>query len=170
MGSRTRRARANLNRRSSAAPFVSSQRDQSADSAGPLSAKPYAHRTYSSPSFAHLTHDENRQQLFPRRAEHDDSDRPALSRPTSGRRLTYSSLPTTPIISSPPEIPGSSSFRYPTSSPAPLQEPFSQDEPLFSLWDYLREELLATDFESHQELKWDRVSNFLSIPLAMEKV
>jgi hypothetical protein len=40
----------------------------------------------------------------------------------------------------------------------------------FSLWDYLREELLATDFDSHQELKWERVSNFLSMPLAMEKV
>jgi hypothetical protein len=40
----------------------------------------------------------------------------------------------------------------------------------FSLWDYLREELLATDFDSHQELKWDRVSNFLSIPVAVEKV
>ena len=42
--------------------------------------------------------------------------------------------------------------------------------PPFSLWDYLREELLATDFDSHQELKWERVSNFLSVPLAIEKV
>ncbi|KAG6882685.1 hypothetical protein C0992_010968 [Termitomyces sp. T32_za158] len=40
----------------------------------------------------------------------------------------------------------------------------------FSLWDYLQEELLATDFDSHQEMKWERVSNFLSIPLAMEKI
>lgn len=40
----------------------------------------------------------------------------------------------------------------------------------FSLWDYLREELLATDFDSHQEQKWERVSNFLSMPVAMEKV
>ncbi|KAH9978838.1 eukaryotic membrane protein family-domain-containing protein [Lactifluus volemus] len=40
----------------------------------------------------------------------------------------------------------------------------------FSLWDYLREELLATDFDSHQELKWERVGNFLSIPLAIEKI
>ena len=35
------------------------------------------------------------------------------------------------------------------------------DDPPFSLWDYLREELLATDFDSHQELKWERVSNLL---------
>ena len=34
----------------------------------------------------------------------------------------------------------------------------------------LREELLATDFDSHQELKWERVSNFLSMPIAIEKV
>lgn len=40
----------------------------------------------------------------------------------------------------------------------------------FSLWDYLREELLATDFDSHQEQKWERVSNFLSMPVAMEKI
>lgn len=40
----------------------------------------------------------------------------------------------------------------------------------FSLWDYLREELLATDFDSHQEMKWERVSNFLNVPIAIEKV
>ncbi|EIN11380.1 DUF747-domain-containing protein [Punctularia strigosozonata HHB-11173 SS5] len=43
-------------------------------------------------------------------------------------------------------------------------------DPPFSLWDYLREELLATDFDSHQELKWERVSNFLAIPWAVEKI
>ncbi|KAF9038267.1 DUF747-domain-containing protein [Hymenopellis radicata] len=42
--------------------------------------------------------------------------------------------------------------------------------PPFSLWDYLREELLATDFDSHQELKWERVSNFLNIPIAIEQI
>ncbi|KAG8936290.1 hypothetical protein FRC02_003227 [Tulasnella sp. 418] len=40
----------------------------------------------------------------------------------------------------------------------------------FSLWEYLREELLATDFDSHQELKWERVSNFFNIPVGVEKV
>jgi hypothetical protein len=63
------------------------------------------------------------------------------------------------------------------SPPTPLtpifdnQPPRSElDDTPFSLWDYLREELLATDFDSHQELKWERVSNFLSIPFAIEKV
>jgi hypothetical protein len=77
--------------------------------------------------------------------------------------LIYASLPPTPIT--PSESPTSPTFPE-TASPA-LSPPFS-DAP-FSLWDYLREELLATDFDSHQELKWERVSNFLSIPLAMEK-
>lgn len=45
-----------------------------------------------------------------------------------------------------------------------------REGPPFSLWDYLREELLATDFDSHQELKWERVGNFLSMPVAIEKV
>lgn len=53
-------------------------------------------------------------------------------------------------------------------SPLSLFEPVSAQP--FSLWDYLREELLATDFDSHQELKWDRVSNFLNIPVAIEKI
>jgi len=91
--------------------------------------------------------------------------------------LLYSSLPPTPISASPSPRP----FE-PEPPPAPLRisspPSFQSDLPKatppettpFSLWDYLREELLATDFDSHQELKWDRVSNFLSIPLAMEKV
>lgn len=77
--------------------------------------------------------------------------------------LAYASLPPTPILPSPPTRSPPPSERGPPSGP-------QSHQPLFSLWDYLREELLATDFDSHQELKWERVSNFLSIPLAMEKV
>ncbi|EGO25815.1 hypothetical protein SERLADRAFT_348482 [Serpula lacrymans var. lacrymans S7.9] len=79
------------------------------------------------------------------------------------RPLIYASLPPTPILPSPPASPPPHN-RVP---PPPAAEPH---QPLFSLWDYLREELLATDFDSHQELKWERVSNFLSIPLAIEKI
>jgi hypothetical protein len=83
--------------------------------------------------------------------------------------LVYSSLPSSPISTSPP--PHETSPELPLSPTFP-PNPQSQDvsAPPFSLWDYLREELLATDFDSHQELKWERVSNFLNIPLAMEKV
>lgn len=82
----------------------------------------------------------------------------------------YASLPPTPIfpartIESPP-VPASP-INLGFESDLPAQEP---DDVPFSLWDYLREELLATDFDSHQEMKWERVRNFLSMPWAMEKV
>ncbi len=38
------------------------------------------------------------------------------------------------------------------------------------MWDYLREEVLATDFDAAQELKWERVTNFITIPFWMEKI
>ncbi|KAF5348675.1 hypothetical protein D9758_006827 [Tetrapyrgos nigripes] len=84
---------------------------------------------------------------------------PAVNTKTTNEnaRLTYASLPPTPLSASPPITPTTPTF-------IPYQPP------PFSLWDYLREELLATDFDSHQELKWDRVYNFLNIPLAMEKI
>jgi len=68
---------------------------------------------------------------------------------------TYASLPPSPVSPSPPPL---------------RRHKEERGAPPFSIWDYLREELLATDFDSHQELKWERVSNFLSIPLAIEKV
>lgn len=79
--------------------------------------------------------------------------------------LAYSSLPPTPITSSSPEIPSPPS----RTTVFINQQPTQHHEPPFSLLDYLREELLATDFDSHQELKWERVSNFISMPIAMEK-
>jgi hypothetical protein len=84
------------------------------------------------------------------------------------RREIYFSLPPTPISTSPPLR---LSTPPPNVLPVPPKLQVQPDaEPPFSLWDYLREELLATDFDSHQELKWERLSNFLSIPLAIEKV
>lgn len=83
--------------------------------------------------------------------------------------LVYSSLPPTPISTSPPPHTFTPESPLSPTLPPELQAQDVSEHP-FSLWDYLREELLATDFDSHQELKWERVSNFLSIPLAMEKV
>lgn len=40
----------------------------------------------------------------------------------------------------------------------------------FSLWEYLKEEVMATDVESTQEMRWDRVSNFMAVPWQCEKV
>lgn len=79
----------------------------------------------------------------------------------------YASLPPSPTLRPRPSTPPPSILPIPQSSYADVQP---QPGPPFSLWDYLREELLATDFDSHQELKWERVRNFLNIPLAMEKV
>ena len=78
--------------------------------------------------------------------------------------LAYTSLPSSPISGTPvsPTPPIYDELRHQVHSDL-------RSAP-FSLWDYLQEELLATDFDSHQELKWERVSNFLSIPLAIEKV
>ncbi|KIY70649.1 DUF747-domain-containing protein [Cylindrobasidium torrendii FP15055 ss-10] len=79
--------------------------------------------------------------------------------------LAYASLPPTPISPSPP----STAQASPTAGFHAFHD-FHVQVPPFSLWDYLREELLATDFDSHQELKWERVSNFLSIPIAIEQI
>ena len=97
-------------------------------------------------------------------SDHDSATKRAISEEVGVRHLAYASLPPTPILPSPPASP-------PPIDRRTLQEPLmnQMDDSLFSLWDYLREELLATDFDSHQELKWKRVSNFLSIPYAIEK-
>ncbi|KAK7692658.1 hypothetical protein QCA50_004291 [Cerrena zonata] len=91
--------------------------------------------------------------------------------------LTYASLPPTPISTSPPReiTPPPISQKQDTRRDyerAPMHNASRETspDPPFSLWDYLREELLATDFDSHQELKWERVSNFLSMPYALEKI
>ncbi|KAG8745403.1 hypothetical protein FRC10_008113 [Ceratobasidium sp. 414] len=88
---------------------------------------------------------------------------PATVLPEGGK--TYTSLPSTPVLAA--MVPGFSS-KSPPSARKDSVESDGDVEP-FSLWDYLREELLATDFDSHQELKWERVSNFLNIPIAIEK-
>lgn len=75
------------------------------------------------------------------------------------RAKAYASLPSSPAEpATPVEVEDS---QPPTPRGAEIP---------FSLWDYLREEILATDFDSHQEMKWERVSNFLQVPLAIEKV
>ncbi|KAF9268667.1 DUF747-domain-containing protein [Marasmius fiardii PR-910] len=104
---------------------------------------------------------------------HDQRRTFSSTRPTKVP-LTYASLPPTPILPSPvPSGPPSPISPLNPESPTSfvhLSKSHQNNLPPFSLWDYLREELLATDFDSHQELKWERVSNFLSIPLAMEKI
>ncbi|KAI0283635.1 hypothetical protein BGY98DRAFT_683716 [Russula aff. rugulosa BPL654] len=91
----------------------------------------------------------------------------ASSPSEDGPLLTHSSLPPTPIPSSPPP---STSNAERAERYRLLQKQSDVYTPPFYLWDYLREELLATGFDSHQELKWVRVSGFLSILVAVEKI
>ncbi|TFK74057.1 DUF747-domain-containing protein [Pluteus cervinus] len=112
----------------------------------------------------------------------NESDFPSIAsdplfRRTPSRPLIYASLPPTPISRSPTVGPVKVDTPIPPLTlnlePEPeiaKEQVEPEPEPPFSLWDYLREELLATDFDSHQELKWERVSNFLQIPVAMEKI
>lgn len=126
------------------------------------------HRAGSSPEPAHSQPIPIRAPLArlsaPPSVLHDSHMFRAPSPCDDGPLFTYSSLPPTPITSSPPP-PSSNPERYRL-----IQDQSEVYTRPFSLWDYLREELLATDFDSHQELKWERVSNFLSIPVAIEKV
>ncbi|KAG2178034.1 hypothetical protein INT43_003287 [Umbelopsis isabellina] len=44
------------------------------------------------------------------------------------------------------------------------------EKPSFSIWDYLQDELTASDFDSAQDLKRERVTNLLGVPGAVEKL
>ncbi|CEL54096.1 Protein TAPT1 homolog OS=Schizosaccharomyces pombe (strain 972 / ATCC 24843) GN=SPBC13G1,05 PE=1 SV=1 [Rhizoctonia solani AG-1 IB] len=91
--------------------------------------------------------------------------------PLLEERMTYTSLPSTPVLGATiPEFSTTATARPESIDPHFASQNAEADQEPFSLWDYLREELLATDFDSHQELKWERVSNFLNIPIAIEKI
>ncbi|KAI8581596.1 hypothetical protein K450DRAFT_207459 [Umbelopsis ramanniana AG] len=45
-----------------------------------------------------------------------------------------------------------------------------ESKPSFSIWDYLKDELTASDFDSAQDLKRERVTNLLGVPGAVEKL
>lgn len=77
----------------------------------------------------------------------------------------FGTLPAVPLTPTTPATP-----RMP-SKPRPepvIVEPASLAP--FSLWEYLKEEVLATDFDSTQEMKWERVTNFVAVPWWVEKV
>lgn len=64
-----------------------------------------------------------------------------------------------------------------TSKENPNQKPVeeepkdqSSNKPSFSIWDYLKDELTASDFDSAQDLKRERITNLLGVPGAVEKV
>lgn len=189
----TRRSRSRLTRRASASAFLSSQVHSESKTNGlgtysttattmkarrnsfaPVPNPPLFKRTVNGAQFSDASEDK---EFVVKKESRSPSPQFYSSQP--GQRasflpernpkqetLAYASLPPSPI----------------SPSPEPLSPPLSSaglsgfdhhsidDRIPFSLWDYLREELLATDFDSHQELKWERVSNFLNVPIALEKV
>ncbi|GBB91665.1 hypothetical protein RclHR1_19000003 [Rhizophagus clarus] len=56
----------------------------------------------------------------------------------------------------------------------PKQKEFNNAQntsvPFFTLWDYFKDELTASEFDALQELKRERVTNFLGIPWSIEKL
>lgn len=187
----TRRSRSRLTRRASASAFLHSQAHIENKAGGfvthstsmksrrnsfaPVSNPPTLYnRTVNGAQFSDASEDEDEDEYVVKKESRSPSPTflssrraPVLQeRSPKQETLAYASLPPSPI----------------SHSPEPLSPPLSSaglsgfdhhsidDRIPFSLWDYLREELLATDFDSHQELKWERVSNFLNVPIALEKV
>ena len=83
---------------------------------------------------------------------------------------TYTSLPATPEAVPSTPVLSNGKVTFSNAAEGSRSQTSDSQVPPFSIWEYLREELLAADFDSHQELKWERVGNFISMPLAIEKV
>lgn len=106
------------------------------------------------------------------RAKHKPQQAASMSATKSngGRAKATTEQPPPP----PPPAASSSSSKKPPARPppAPAPSPTESSTPLapFSLWEYLKEEVLATDFDSTQEMKWERVTNFVAVPWWVESV
>ncbi|KAF8984852.1 hypothetical protein BGZ46_006794 [Entomortierella lignicola] len=74
------------------------------------------------------------------------------------------------LNTSAPALPGSESSQDDLKLKDLLGSISPSNNPSVSLWDYLKEELTAADFETTQELKRERVANFLNVPIAFEKM
>ena len=113
----------------------------------------------------------------------EEDDAPSLARPASA-----TSLPITPHhfrVRSSEDEKDDVSLVEPTSpdandsvlldspklsTPAVLKSRSSISRLPFSLWQYLQEEIRAIELDGSQEVKSERVVNFLSVPMAVEKV
>ncbi|CEH18899.1 Predicted membrane protein [Ceraceosorus bombacis] len=81
--------------------------------------------------------------------------------------------PNTPLAArraSPVEVSTPRPSSHSQSAAALNTLPLVGSQSSLSLWDYLREEIVATDFDSTQEMKWERVTNFIAIPFWMERI
>lgn len=109
--------------------------------------------------------------------------RPTRSTPQSYSTFIKSSSPsvaaltpdsptatTTPLSPVPPSTPSSPvpPPDLPSSRASQRQDHYGL--PSMSFWDYLRDELTVADFDTAQEIKRERVTNFLAVPSSLEKV
>ncbi|ORX51242.1 DUF747-domain-containing protein [Hesseltinella vesiculosa] len=109
--------------------------------------------------------------------------------PTSSRKLIQPSHLSQPIIDASPQQYGAFPPPPPSVSQSPLTLPpvcspplspdptspstastWVQHMPSMSFWDYLRDELTVSDFDSTQEIKRERITNFLAVPGSLEKL
>lgn len=63
----------------------------------------------------------------------------------------------------------SSSKSSPTTTPTPTNSDNAPSSSI-SFWDYLRDEVTVSDFDTTQEIKRERINNFLAVPAAVEKL
>lgn len=76
-----------------------------------------------------------------------------------------------PLRPGPSRAPSSRPVVMPGSVPLPHEQANLSERILpASLWDYLQEELRASELDGSQELKAERVTNFFAVPMAVEKV
>ncbi|SAM01471.1 hypothetical protein [Absidia glauca] len=77
---------------------------------------------------------------------------------------------TTPLSPAPPPTPSSPVPPPDSPSSRASQRQDHYGLPSMSFWDYLRDELTVADFDTAQEIKRERVTNFLAVPSSLEKV
>lgn len=104
-------------------------------------------------------------------AGHETDDSESIYAP----RITCHSTPVSRVHTPTTPLEGDSAF-WSASSHSGIQQP--PDTPRrrsarmlpFSLWDYLQEEVHTSDLDGSQDVKSERVSNFLMVPMQAEKV
>ena len=72
------------------------------------------------------------------------------------------SVSSEPSVAYTPEDTPEPESRTSSKARAPLSD--------FSVWDYLVQEVISHDYDQGQDEKEERVSNFLSVPVQLEKV
>ncbi|KAI9030899.1 eukaryotic membrane protein family-domain-containing protein [Phycomyces nitens] len=137
----------------------------------PLIISPTLGHSYSSPnSFQALDptfkHVRSQSTLLPTKKKRKKRNRSLLARPLPLATEESPVSPDKPPSPSPKKPP--SPLPDKPSSPLPSSQP--NQGPSFSFWDYLRDELTVSDFDSGQEIKRERVTNFLGVPVALEKL